>query len=221
MSERLSANYAGGTRSRFRRCYSRRLALSMAALLLAGAGWLGWMTYTVLSFEDVQPDTVTDAGIVLGAALWGDQPSPGLRERLNLAAQLYREGKFSTIIVSGGLDPAASLTEAEGMRNYLLEQGISPEAVLLESESTTTYENLLFSKRVMERQGLHSATVVTHEYHAARARDIADYVGIEPPAVSGTPSSVLSPVYHHSREVLALTKWKLDKLLMGLGLGPL
>ncbi len=221
MSERLSTGHAVSSRSRFKRSFPRRLALALAALLLVAAGWVGWMAYTVLSFEDVQPQTVTDTGIVLGAALWNDRPSPALRERLNRAAELLREGKFRTIIVSGGLDPGASLTESEGMRNYLLEQGIAPEAVLLEGESTTTYENLLFSKRVMEQHGLHSATIVTHEYHAARALDIAAYVGIDPPAVSGAATEVLSLAYHRSREILALSKWKLDKLLMGMGLSPL
>ncbi|MBJ6363639.1 YdcF family protein [Paenibacillus sp. GCM10012307] len=196
----------------------RLLLRAFIVLTAAVAGWSGWMAYSISCFRDVSPELVTDTGIVLGAALWNDKPSPALRERLEMAARLYAEGKFSTIIVSGGPDQNRSvLSEAEGMRNYLLDKGIPEAVILLEPDSKTTYQNLLFSKQIMEQHHLQSATVVTHEYHAARAKDIAKFVGIRPLAVSGASSVVLSKTYNHSREYLALTKWKIDKLLLRLG----
>lgn len=215
---RESIRISASQRSKRRGRPVRLLLRAFMILIAAVAVWCGWVAYIIGSFKDAAPEKATDAGIVLGAALWNDRPSPALRERLEAAVRLYEEGKFKTIIVSGGLDyNGATLSEAEGMRNYLLDRSIPDSAILLEPESRTTYENLLFSKRVMEEHHLQSATVVTHTYHAARAKDIAAFVGISPPAVTGTPSAVLSKTYNHMRELLAITKWKLDKLLLTLG----
>ncbi|MGJ5635024.1 YdcF family protein, partial [Nostoc sp. CALU 1950] len=42
-----------------------------------------------------------DAAIVLGAAVWGEEPSPVFRERINHAINLYKNGSVKTIIFTG------------------------------------------------------------------------------------------------------------------------
>jgi uncharacterized SAM-binding protein YcdF (DUF218 family) len=121
------------------------------------------------------------------------------------------------LIVSGGLDHNGStLTEAEGMRNYLVREGIPEEAVILEPLATSTYENVLFSKRLMEANGLVTSILITHDYHAARSYNIARFLNMQDPKVSSMNSQVMWMPWHKARETLAFTKWELDKLKLRL-----
>ncbi|MBP1977192.1 YdcF family protein [Cohnella thailandensis] len=167
----------------------------------------------------VQP---ADVGIVLGAKLWQDKPSPALEERLNLALELYRTGAFDRLIMSGGLDVEgdATLTEAEGMRDYLVSKGVPEEAIRLDSESHSTYENLLFSGRIMKEEGWNRAVIITHQYHGSRAQDIAEFLDYEDVQVQVADSKVLNMAYHRTREVLAYTKWLGEKWLLHGGKNP-
>lgn len=190
--------------------------LIAAGLLVLVLG-LVWVIYIQLRIESgirAKANETSDTAIVLGAALWNNVPSPGLRERLDHALELYRSGLASRILVSGGLDGNGStISEAEGMSNYLLEQGVPKSDILLENRSRSTYENLLFSKKIMEDHGLKSAVIVTHGYHGARALDIARFVDIPSPRLDTCGSRVLNLYWHRTRETLAFTKWKLQKLL--------
>jgi uncharacterized SAM-binding protein YcdF (DUF218 family) len=191
------------------------LGLAAAGFLVLVAS-LGVLYARIAAFEaassGVSPERA-DVGIVLGAALWNDRPSPALRERLDHAIALYRSGVVSRLIVSGGLDDeGATITEAEGMRNYLLEQGIPDHDIFMERASRSTVENLLFSRAIMDDEGWDSAVIVTHDYHGARAADIAASLDFDPVQVSVTESRVLNMTFHRLREVLAFAKWELTKL---------
>lgn len=156
-----------------------------------------------------------DVGIVLGATLWNNEPSPGLQERLDHALSLYRSGVFQHFIVTGGLDAnGASLTEAEGMRNYLIKQGVPAQSIEMDSSSRSTYENLSFAQDIMEHNEWNSAVIITHDYHGSRAADIAKKLGYQPVQVSVTDSKVLKMSYHETREILAYTKWLVTKLFI-------
>lgn len=195
-----------------------RIGLLVVLLALAWTGYVQWKIESAIRQE---LPISADVGIVLGAALWNDEPSPGLRERLDQALKLYRERRVPRLIVSGGLDNNRStLTEAEGMKHYLVEQGMPEQDVVTENEARSTYENLLFSKRIMERNGWERAIIVTHHYHGARALDMARFIGMKEPHVSTTASTVMYMPWHRARETLAFTKWELDKLLLGAGLKP-
>jgi len=205
-----------------RRRRTLRIALwTVAALCALIAVDCGVNYARILQFDGVgagDSSLQADTGIVLGASLWNDKPSPGLRERLDQALLLYHAGVYSRIIVSGGLDAGgATITEAEGMRNYLVENGVPADAVYLDKASRDTYENLKFSKEIMDREGWHTAVVVTHRYHGARAADIAKTLGYAPVRVSGTDSKVMNMAYHQAREVLAFAKWQWTKLRLTAG----
>lgn len=209
--------------SRHKPARRKRSFLFKLLLTLIGAGiliviWLGTVMVRIHSTSSSPESAPTDAGIILGAALWGDVPSPGLRERLELGRTLYEEGQIKRIIVTGGLDtPQSRLTEAEGMRNYLVEQGVPEEHILLENQATDTLENLVFSQRVMEEENLESATIITHDYHGMRALDIAEFAAYQEPKLAVTETRVMNMTYHTTREALAYTKWTLNKLQYWLG----
>jgi uncharacterized SAM-binding protein YcdF (DUF218 family) len=197
----------------------KRLLLRLAvSCILAGIIWCAVLYMLITRFEGVPKDGANlqaEVGIVLGATLWNDKPSPALRERLDHSLELYRKGTITSFIVTGGLDNnGATITEAEGMRNYLVEHGVPVEGIVLDSLSTSTYENLSFAQELMEQNDWKSAVIVTHNYHGSRAADIAKKLGFKPVQVSVTDSSVLNMNYHETREILAYTKWLVQKLFL-------
>ena len=112
-----------------------------------------------------------DAIIVLGSGLIGDKVPPLLAQRLTKGKTIYEqfEGR-PKLIVSGGQGEDELTSEAAAMANYLMEQGVQKDAILIENRSRTTFENLTFSKAILEEQGLgKSVLVVTNSFHALRA----------------------------------------------------
>lgn len=195
----------------------RKLWVLASVAAVIGVIWVGYIQWLIHSAQNRPPGPDADVAIVLGASLWNDKPSPGLRERLDLAYELYRDKKVNRLIVSGGLDAnGATITEAEGMKRYLVERGVPVEAVFEERKSTSTYENLLYSKQIMDREGWAHPVIVTHQFHGARAMDIARFVGLTDVTSSLTESQVMWMPWHKCRETLAFTKWYADKLRLSL-----
>ena len=81
--------------------------------------------------------------IIHGAGLDGPRPTPLLAGRIDKALELWNKqhqhGKF---VVSGGQGADEIVSEAQAMRDYLLEKGVPADAILMEDKSTTTWENL-------------------------------------------------------------------------------
>lgn len=115
----------------------------------------------------------SDCIIVLGCAVYGDFPSPFFRERLNRAFELYKKGYARYIIVCGAKGPGENISEAEAGKRYLVEMGVLPELILKEDKSFSTYENLLYSKKIMNKKGFKSAIIVSNMFHLRRASLIA------------------------------------------------
>ena len=88
--------------------------------------------------------------IIHGAGLDGPRPTPLLAGRIDKALELWKKqhqhGKF---IVSGGQGADEIVSEAQAMRDYLLEKGVSADAILMEDKSTTTWENLRYSLAII------------------------------------------------------------------------
>ena len=81
--------------------------------------------------------------IIHGAGLDGPRPTPLLAGRIDKALELWnkqhQQGKF---VASGGQGADEVVSEAQAMRDYLLEKGVPADAILMEDKSTTTWENL-------------------------------------------------------------------------------
>lgn len=80
----------------------RNLLIAGITIVAAGLLWCAVVFNNINSAATTSPMAKADAGIILGMSMWGDKPSPGLKERLDCGLKLYREGMFSTFIVSGG-----------------------------------------------------------------------------------------------------------------------
>ncbi|MDR6226268.1 YdcF family protein [Desmospora profundinema] len=181
------------------------LALFVCGCLLVGGIYL----WTLVSqYDDTPfPTEKRDVAIVLGAALWEEEPSPALRERLEAALQLYEEGLVEVLVLSGG-EGNDGISEAEGMKRYLAAKGIPAESLLLENQAANTWENLHYSQWIIQQAGATEVYLVTHDYHMKRAMEMAKRIQMDAVPVP-VHSRVLFTPYHKTRESLAFVKFRL------------
>ncbi len=153
-----------------------------------------------------QSETVkTDAAIVLGAAAWGEEPSPVFKERINHAIRLYKNGDVSKIIFTGGKAIQTDLPEAVVGKNYALKQQVKESDILIETSSRLTEDNLKYAYKVGKKAGLKSYTIVSDPYLMKRSLLLAEELGMDAYSSPTTTSAYRTwetklPVY--SKEVL-------------------
>lgn len=121
--------------------------------------------------------------VVHGAGLSGAQPTPLLAGRLDKAVELWKAiGCKADIIVSGGQGDDEQVSEAAAMKTYLVDKhGVPDKVIIKEEKSTTTWENLVNSKAIMDaRSGVdaYRAAVVTSDYHVFRTAEYAHKIGL-------------------------------------------
>lgn len=122
--------------------------------------------------------------VILGCQVKGTRPSLMLTERLDAAKVYLDEHEDTYCILSGGKGPDEGISEAQCMYNYLTEQGVSADRLILEDRSTSTRENLLYSMEIIKERGLSTnVAIVTNEFHEYRAFKIAEKLNIKPVAV--------------------------------------
>ena len=105
--------------------------------------------------------------LVLGAAVWqGGVASPALLRRTLHAVSLFHNGQIGHIVTCGGIGKYGP-SEAEVMRRICLENGVPPDCISLEDQSTTTFENIRNARPFLDRNAV---IIVTDKYHALRAK---------------------------------------------------
>lgn len=120
-----------------------------------------------------------DAAIVLGAAVFDDQPSPVLRERVRHGVWLLKQGRVRKLLLTGGLAEGDRKSEAEAARDWSLQQGVSPSDLIVEDRSRTTRENLENAAVLLAENQLASVLVVSDPPHMRRAMIIAEGLGMQ------------------------------------------
>ena len=154
-------------------------AAAWCELALIAALLLGFSLFTVLemmvvrgSFAD-ESDAPVSAVIVLGAGVNGETPSLTLRTRIDAAAAYLEEHPDVPVVLSGGQGPGEAITEAECMRRALVRRGVDESRLYPEERSTSTQENLRYSRAILEELGVDPAqrvAIVTSDFHLCRVR---------------------------------------------------
>ena len=148
-----------------------------------GFAFVGFMLYSIL-YLFIPKKKHYDFIIIHGAGLLdGEKVTPLLKRRIDKAVEAYHKSKNPRIkiIASGGQGGDEKISEAQAICNYLLEETDVPrEAILLEEDSTTTYENLLFSKEMGEKLVVSPRFLfVTNDYHVFRTSTYARRIGMK------------------------------------------
>ncbi len=184
------------------------LCLFIAALLLAhrflpavlwrivvlltclGLAYFCFVEYFIIKNARTDADAGRDYLIVLGAAVYGDQPSLTLVRRLE-GTKAYLDTHPETVaIVSGGMGKGETITEAQAMHDWLIAHGVAPGRVIMEPKATSTLENLTYAFDLIRERGDEPqghVAIVSSAYHLYRAKLMARDLGVSDAAGVAAP----------------------------------
>ncbi len=194
--------------------YRRRPNLYRKLIKVFTVLFLVWLvsfviiTAVIITSAMSDKEQKVDSVIVLGAGLKGETPTLVLKKRLDYTLDYYKSNPDVKIIVSGGQGIGETITEAEAMKRYLVKHDIPENIILKEESSTSTYENMLYSKKAYENtigKPLDKVMVITNDFHMFRAKILAKRAGLKAYGISsGTPWYIYPNVC--LREYFALFK---------------
>ncbi|MFJ8065454.1 YdcF family protein [Psychrobacillus sp. NPDC096426] len=177
-------------------------------LVVISGGFGMWMITSKWLDDGLEPKAngSNEYAIVLGAKVKkGNVPSLALRYRLEAALAYAVENPHVKLVVSGGQGPDEDIEEAVLMKNFLLENGLAEERIIVENRSTSTYENLLFSQELLP-DDVDSVTIITSDYHLYRAKMLARKLNWDTDVVAAeTPKVVKAKVRLRERAALLKT----------------
>ena len=173
------------------------------------AGWTGlivWLVSVAMFFQhmrhgiaDMAPNASAAGApvaiVILGSGSPNCEVSPTLAARLDEGPQQASRFPAASVVVSGGQDfGRLPCTEAGIMGDYLLAHGLVPDRLIREDRSTSTAENMQFSREILARHGVRATDpvlVVTSDFHLLRAERIARKAGFT--TLSGAAAA--TPLY--------------------------
>ncbi len=183
----------------FRRC-----------LLVTGVAVGAFMTGAAILAIDGFTDSAreSDVVIVLGNEVRPDAtPTPRLAARLDAALKVHQAGLADHIIVSGG-PSQTGLDEAEVMATYLIEAGVEPDRVIVDSAGVNTRATAVNAAAIMNERGWDSAIVATQFFHITRSRLALHQAGVEQVTTVHADYLELRDLYGLAREIPAWLKYR-------------
>ena len=196
----------------------------LSALTLCGA-WF-FLSFTALLlyswlYRSLPRKRQYDFIVIHGAGLNGTDLTPLLRGRVDRAYDLWvKQDKKGVFVPSGGRGADEEISEAEAMARYLRSRGVPDSAIVLEDRSTTTWENLTYSRDLITRLSSGTperAALVTSDYHVFRTAMYARAVGFNADGLGSKTASYYFPTAF-IREFIAISRryWWPYALIMGL-----
>ncbi|TSO26693.1 YdcF family protein [Lactobacillus sp. LL6] len=116
--------------------------------------------------------------VVLGAVLLnGSEVSPLLGARIKRGIEIMKKNPGSKLIMSGGQGNNESIPEGVAMAKFAEKLGVPKNKIIIEDKSKTTYENIMFSHKLMGPNS--KFCLVTNSYHVYRALVLAKNQGFK------------------------------------------
>jgi len=200
------------------------LRLPVTLVTLCGAGLVILLLLQIMIFGRIPAvaEPMLDYVIVLGAQVKPEGPSRTLRLRLDKAAEYAAQNPETILVLSGGMGENEVMSEAESMRDYLLEKGVPESRMLLESRSANTRENMVYSLDLIHRQREFPIDgsepgfgrplgigILTSNFHLYRATKIAQKQGMTDVRGIASGSDPVLLVHFAIRDALAFLKDRL------------
>lgn len=152
------------------------------------------LPFAVQITEPEWADSRSGVLVVLGGSMLVSGTGPGATLgydtylRCVFALLTLQERKFDQVVVTGG----GGLGEA--MARFLIQNGIDPRIILIERSAESTYENALFTRRILQThyrgKPLPTVVVLTSDYHAWRARETFRHIGFSNAQVIPAPDVI-------------------------------
>lgn len=128
-----------------------------------------------------------DCAIICGYPANNDgYPSKIMKSRVLAGVSLYKQGKVKKLIMSGGA-VKNEFIEAKVMSDYALYLGVKAKDIIVESQSRSTYHNLMYCHELMQVNQLRNALVVTNSWHLRKADHYARKFKLDYAMVSAKP----------------------------------
>ena len=148
-----------------------------------------------------------DAVIVLGAKVYTDgRLSWMLKQRADLAIQLWRSGTAKKILVSGD-NRSIYYHEVTTIQTYLLDVWIPEDVIVLDYAGLDTYDSMYRAREVFD---IDSLLIPTQRFHLPRALYIARKLGIDAIGIVGDDEIVSDTMRLSFREFFAQQKARWD-----------
>jgi len=165
------------------------LAAAVIILWLGGNRWVAMGLARSLEWRHLPPEQAPQAEVIVllgGGTVSAEYPRMmvevnGAGDRVLYAAKLYQDGKAPNILLSGGkLDWVSRAdTPAQQMASLLELVGVPKDVLWLESESRNTYENALYSARILQDKGINQVLLVTSASHMPRSVQLFEAQGLD------------------------------------------
>lgn len=184
------------------------LRTAVTMVLVICVGYFCVVESFILKDARTETDKPADYIIVLGAGVNGTVPSLSLRDRLAGTYEYMTVNPECVAIVSGGQGEGEDITEAQCMRDWLVDKGIDPARIIMEEQATNTLENLRYSMDIIDELPIEDPVIglVSSEYHLHRAKRLAEYVGIDVIGIAARTSYPTVAANYFIREAFAMTE---------------
>lgn len=174
-------------------------------LIYAFVAYAVIVTALMIIAAHIRPSAGATA-VTLGIRATKDGPSMLLKGRINATKAYLDSDKTAVAVLTGGKCKRDYVEEARCMYSELADMGVDGNRLYIEDKSLSTYENILFAKRIInEHNKEKNLAIITDSFHQLRARLITKKLGIKAfvGAVSSRTSFLYIPTYY-VREWIAL-----------------
>ncbi len=186
---------------------ARWLRAAMAVVLVIGCVMFLIAEIPVLRHARSDPDTSAPYLLVCGAGLHGSGPSRSMLDRLHEAVRWLEAEPDSVAILSGSQGPDEAMSEAQAMFNWLTDQGVDPDRLILEEQAGSSYENIKNALDVIAANGgdpTGRVAILSSDYHLYRLGTMARALGCQPVLVAARTSMTSLFINYAIREALAM-----------------
>lgn len=132
----------------------------------------------ILNLIHLKKNRNADYIVVLGSGIIGKKVTPLLAARIERGMELLYSNPNAVLIMSGGQGPGEDIPESVAMAAYAVGKGVDAERIIMEQKSVSTEENLLFSRKLIDKEAP-KIVIVTTAYHVFRALILAKQQGIK------------------------------------------
>lgn len=185
----------------------KRIIIAVLCICLVGGIAVAGINAYMVSYVDEYILTKEEVGeydfdcvMIMGAGIWGTEPSPMLQERLDFGIEVYFTGCTDRILMTGD-HAREEYDEVNIMKDCAIEAGVPADNVFMDHAGLSTYESMYRARDVFQVEKM---VIVTQKYHLYRSIYNARKLGIE---AYGVAADEMKYGFHNNmREWLARTK---------------
>jgi Uncharacterized conserved protein len=190
-----------------------KLFLLLIVIILS---YVTYISFAIYLYGNVNELKKADVAIVLGAGIYGDDPSPVFKERINHSIWLYDNGYVDKLLFTGGKGQNEEFTESSIAKNYAIDHSVPEEDILIEERSKITQENISYAAQIVKDNDFSTVIIVSDPLHMKRAMLMARDAGL---AAYSSPTSttrfrtIKSKFLFLEREVFFYIGYEIYRLL--------